>query len=160
MIYKMWYCWMWLNANIVEYYKLICAFNIITQSHGVWLLNITQHQVAPWGGRIPRRTGIPDLTPPVRQQQSQRSWSRRATFLSETSGNRGLTVFTTYLSWTLTPWRTYQRCRRNAPTRRKIVRIRCIWRLASSNVGTSLLCRLGERAAGGKGDSYPEKDSH
>ena len=57
-----------------------------------------------YSGRAVRRTkptpaGSTKPNPlPVRQQQRQRSRSIRATFLSGTSGNRGLTVLTTCVS--------------------------------------------------------------
>ena len=37
-------CSMWCNNKILEYGKCIFAFNIGTQSHGVWLVNMMQRE--------------------------------------------------------------------------------------------------------------------
>ena len=93
-------------------------------------------QIAPWRGRRLRQLGQAEPATMYKCSR-QRPRNRRATFLSGTSGNRGQTVFTTYVSWTLTSRRTGQRTQRSASTRRNGGEIRCIWRISSSSVGTS-----------------------
>ena len=60
----------------------------------------------------------------------------RANFRSVTSVRKVLTVFTTYMLWTLTQNTICRRHQRGVFKMQKRQRKRCIWRLSSSNVDT------------------------
>ena len=85
-------------------------------------------------------------------QQRQRSQNRSETLLSGTFGNRGPTVFTTYVLLTLTP--PHNRRRGGTGEEEDVSR-----GLPTSALALLPLCRLSGRAAGDGGDGYPEKNS-